>query len=211
MATASEASTASQVPSRCTRRPDHAAPPTRGASQRGAWNSCVRSRSAATSASAPAKLKMPYLEGQQGGGSLPGDFGRAAEPSHRAAPSRGERFVLTARRTHSRIRSPRWAGPLRAWAHFGHAAALHSKGEATRGGRGELLERDRVDAWGGRGCRLEVAGSDGRGGRAVACHRRASGCRTAPSPAKRARHARHREVPWQLSWGNVCRPCRYRC
>ena len=33
-----------------------------------------------------------------------------------------------------------------------------------------------------------VAGSDGCGGRAVACHSRASGCRTAPSPAKRARY-----------------------
>eukprot|EP00964_Phaeocystis_antarctica_P116290 scaffold80228_cov68-Phaeocystis_antarctica.AAC.1 len=41
-------------------------------------------------------------------------------------------------------------------------------------------------------------GSDEDGGRAVACHSRASGCRTACSPAKRARHAcdaRHRETP----------------
>eukprot|EP00964_Phaeocystis_antarctica_P073384 scaffold45007_cov59-Phaeocystis_antarctica.AAC.6 len=112
MATASEASTANQVPSRCTRRPDHAAPPARGASQRGTTKSCVRSRSAATSASAPAKLKMPYLErAKTGGDSQPGDFRRAAEPGRRAAKIRGSGSPTLAMPPHCTPKAkPRVAG-----------------------------------------------------------------------------------------------------
>ena len=98
MATASEASTANQVPSKCTRRPDHAAPPTRGASQPGTLKSWVRSKSAATSASAPAKLKTPYLQNHTTPATrvaaptftVTGDFGPARErpsASKRQGPS----------------------------------------------------------------------------------------------------------------------------